>query len=77
MSKAQYILLLAIIGFYSALFVTLIVRSSISLWQATRREAAQPQPEKFSRVVRHTRSRAWTRAVAQSSLLTSSGHSPL
>ncbi|HEY0547777.1 MAG TPA: hypothetical protein VGC91_20525 [Pyrinomonadaceae bacterium] len=63
MSKAQYILLVGIIGFYGALFVTLILRSFISLWQSQRREAPKPQLEKISRVVRQTRSRAWTRAV--------------
>jgi hypothetical protein len=68
MSKAQYILLVGIIGFYGALFVTLIVRSFISLWQAPRREVAQPKLEKISRVVRQARSRAWTRAVWRGTL---------
>lgn len=68
MSKAQYILLVGIIGFYAALFVTLIVRSFISLWSSPRREVAKPQLEKLSRVVRQARSRAWTRAVWRGTL---------
>jgi hypothetical protein len=64
MSKAQYILLAAIIGFYSALFVSLLVRGFIGLRQSQRpRVVNKPQLEKISRVVQKARNRAWTRAV--------------
>ena len=68
MRKAQYIILAAMIGFYSALFVSLLLRGFIGIWQSQRPEAVKPQIEKISRVVARARNRAWTRAVWRGSL---------
>jgi hypothetical protein len=62
MSKVQYILLAAIIGFYSLLFVMLLMRAFAGIWQASRPQVT-PKIEKISQAVRDARSRAWTRAV--------------
>ncbi len=67
MSKVQYIILFAIIGFYALLFVTLVVKAVTGTWQARRHEV-KPQMEKISRAVAHARSRAWTRAVWRGTL---------
>ncbi|MBV9960323.1 MAG: hypothetical protein JO360_17990 [Acidobacteria bacterium] len=69
MSKAQYILLVGIIGLYGLLFVTLVFRALSSLRRSPRREVVSPQLEKISRVVARARqSRAWTRAVWRGTL---------
>ena len=67
MSRVQYILLAAIIGFYGFLVVTLLLRAGLDMWRATR-PAMTPKIEKFSRAVSDARSRAWTRAVWRGSL---------
>jgi hypothetical protein len=67
MSKAQYIILAAIIGSYSLLFMMLLVRAGQGIWQA-RKPEVKPQVEKISRAVADARKRAWTRAVWRGTL---------
>lgn len=67
MSKVQYILLAAIIGFYGLLFITLLLRAVTGMWQATQ-PAVAPKIEKLSRAVIEARSRAWTRQVWRGTL---------
>jgi hypothetical protein len=67
MSKVQYILLAAIIGFYGLLLMMLLFRAVAGMWQTTR-PAVAPKIEKISRAVAHARSRAWTRAVWRGTL---------
>lgn len=62
MSKAQYILLIGIVSFYSSLFVMLFVRAFLGIWQTRSPQVAEPLG-KISRVVRDARRRAWTNAV--------------
>jgi hypothetical protein len=70
MSKAQYILLVGIIGFYGLLFVTLVLRALSDIWRSHQPEVVNPPLEKISRVVAKARqSRAWTRAVWRGTLV--------
>jgi hypothetical protein len=62
MSKVQFILLAAFLGFYTVLFMTLIMRSLIEGVRA-RWSKAIPRIEKVSEKISAARSRAWTRAV--------------
>lgn len=69
MTKMQYILLTAIIGFYGFLFVSLLCRALVGLWHA-QGKALVPGIGKIasSRVASKARNRAWTRAVWRGSL---------
>lgn len=69
MTKMQYILLTAIIGFYGVLFVSLLCRAFFALWRA-HRMVLVPGVERISlsRVTLKARNRAWTRAVWRGSL---------
>jgi hypothetical protein len=66
MSKAQYILLLGIIGFYALLFVSLFIRACIGYWQARWTIAAKMKSA--PRAVARRRSKAWTHAVRHQKL---------
>jgi hypothetical protein len=62
MSKAQYTLLAAVIGFYTLLFTYLIARALVGMLRAWR--PAKPKLERAaSRSNVTARNRAWTRAV--------------
>ncbi|HEX8141371.1 MAG TPA: hypothetical protein VF553_02175 [Pyrinomonadaceae bacterium] len=61
MSKAEYTLLAAIIGFYSLLFAYLLTRALAGVLRA--RWPAAPRLKRVSRRHVATRNRAWTRAV--------------
>jgi hypothetical protein len=62
MSKAEYTLLAAVIGFYTLLFAYLVTRALVEMIRAWR-----PTPPKIKSVPRRqvaaARDRAWTRAV--------------
>ncbi len=68
MSKVQYILLMAIVGFYGSLFVMLVYRATVGMWQ-TARPVMKPGMKKISRAVSTARNRAWTRAVWRGALI--------
>ena len=69
MTKMQYILLTAIMGFYGLLLVTLLCRAFVGLWRAER-QAVNPGIEKkaISVVSARARNHAWTRAVRRGPL---------
>jgi hypothetical protein len=66
MSKAQYILLFAIVGYYALLFVSLIIRACAAFWQAGRTRT--PKPRKTSGILTRNDCRSWTRAVRHEKL---------
>lgn len=70
MTKMQYILFAAIIGFYGFLFIALLCRSFVSLWSA-QRKVSVPAIDKIStsRVTLKAENRAWTRAVWRGSFV--------
>jgi hypothetical protein len=67
MSKVQYILLAAIIGFYAMLFALLIARGLIGLFRSTNEMV--PRLGTIKERVLGARGRAWTRAVWRGSLV--------
>jgi hypothetical protein len=71
MTKMQYILFIAIIGFYSFLFVSLVWRALAAFARAYEKPMV-PRIDKssVSRVGLKARNRAWTRAVWRGSLAT-------
>lgn len=60
MSKAEYTLLAAVIGFYALLFLYLLTRACAALFRACWPAAVKVRKDRL-RVARN--SRAWTRAV--------------
>ena len=69
MTRMQYILLTAIIGFYGFLFVSLLCRALAALWRGNGTTLV-PGIEKISlsKVASKARNRAWTRSVWRGSL---------
>lgn len=69
MTKTQYILLTAIVGFYGFLLMSLLARVFIGFWRM-QRNPVKPQIEKLAHagVFAKARNRAWTRAVWRGSL---------
>ncbi len=68
MSRMEYIVLTAIIGFYAVLFVTLVARAVNGLWR-TQRNSVKAAIEKTSiyLVAGKMDARAWTRAICRGS----------
>ncbi|HEX8773681.1 MAG TPA: hypothetical protein VF735_08715 [Pyrinomonadaceae bacterium] len=61
MSKAEYTLLVSIIGFYGLLFAYLVTRALTGIFRA--RWPVAPKSTSVSRPHAAARNRAWTRAV--------------
>jgi hypothetical protein len=61
MSKAEYTLLVSIIGFYTLLFAYLLMRALTGMIRARRPVA--PRIKRVSPLSERARNRAWTRAV--------------
>ncbi|HEX8000026.1 MAG TPA: hypothetical protein VF528_16685 [Pyrinomonadaceae bacterium] len=61
MSTAQSILLVGIIGFYSLLFVALLIRASLECWRAAKIAAPELKPTSRGEAQRFGRS--WTHAT--------------
>jgi hypothetical protein len=66
MSKAQYILLMAVVGFYVLLTATLLLRACAQYFQTKSRRAAVARSARVSKGVEHKGGREWTRAVWRS-----------
>ena len=67
MSKVQYIIIVAFVGFYAMLFVSLLVRACAGFIRP--RHAGAPQIEKVTKKVLRARKLAWTRAVWREKLM--------